>query len=152
MAVGLIKKARALADKSDSTDDSEASAPEWLFPSPRGAGPINPASVNLALRRAQQPTAKQPIPSIKLDNVVPHDLRRTAASGMTALGISRLTVAKILNHTDGSVTGVYDRYSYDAEQRHALDAWAAHLDGILTGQPPAANVVPMSLAAGNEPA
>ena len=55
---------------------------------------------------------------------VPHDLRRTAASHMTSLGISRLVVAKILNHVERGVTAVYDRHSYDNEKRAALETWA----------------------------
>ena len=54
---------------------------------------------------------------------VTHDLRRTAASHMTSMGISRLVVAKILNHAEPGVTKVYDRHSYDAEKRQALEAW-----------------------------
>ena len=54
---------------------------------------------------------------------VTHDLRRTAASAMTSMGISRLVVAKILNHAEPGVTKVYDRHSYDAEKRQALEAW-----------------------------
>jgi integrase len=61
----------------------------------------------------------------------PHDLRRTAASNMTSMGIPRLVVSKILNHAEKGVTAVYDRHSYDAEKRHALDAWAAKLQQIL---------------------
>jgi integrase len=61
-----------------------------------------------------------------------HDLRRTAASHMTGMGISRLVVAKILNHVEPGVTAVYDRHSYDREKREALDAWAAKLFEIVT--------------------
>jgi integrase len=64
----------------------------------------------------------------------PHDLRRTAASLMTGMGISRLTVSKILNHVETGVTRVYDRYSYDTEKRIALDKWARRLEQILTGK------------------
>lgn len=53
---------------------------------------------------------------------VPHDLRRTAASHMTSLGIPRFVVAQILNHVESGVTKVYDRHSYDAEKRQALEA------------------------------
>ena len=60
---------------------------------------------------------------------VTHDLRRTAASHMTSMGISRLVVAKILNHAEPGVTKVYDRHSYDAEKRQALEAWG---DTVLT--------------------
>jgi integrase len=57
-------------------------------------------------------------------NVRPHDLRRTAASMMSSMGVSRTVIGQILNHADRSVTAVYDRYSYDAEKRAALEAWA----------------------------
>jgi integrase len=60
-----------------------------------------------------------------------HDLRRTAASLMTSAGTSRLVVAKILNHVETGVTAVYDRHSYDAEKRVALDAWGRQLQRIL---------------------
>jgi integrase len=60
-----------------------------------------------------------------------HDLRRTAASQMTSMGIPRLVVAKILNHVETDVTAVYDRHSYDAEKRWALDVWARQLQKIL---------------------
>jgi integrase len=64
----------------------------------------------------------------------PHDLRRTAASLMTGMGVSRLTVSKILNHVERGVTATYDRHSYDAEKRQALDAWARRLKEIISGK------------------
>jgi integrase len=123
LALELIRSARDLAGGSP-----------WLFPSPRGDGSITPESVNHALRKALLRSAKKPKPAIELKNVTPHDLRRTAASGMTSLGIGRLTVAKVLNHVETGVTAVYDRHGYDAEKRSALNAWADHLEGILAGE------------------
>jgi integrase len=61
----------------------------------------------------------------------PHDLRRTAASHMTGLGISRLTVSKILNHVESGITAVYDRHSYDQEKRNALNIWADKITSII---------------------
>jgi hypothetical protein len=58
---------------------------------------------------------------------------------MAAGGIPRLVISKILNHVERGVTAVYDRHSYDAEKRQALDAWGRKLEAIITGQ--AANVV-----------
>jgi integrase len=127
LALELIQNARDLAGDSP-----------WLFPSRGGNGPITPHSINYGLRKL--------LPLINVNNVVPHDLRRTAASGMTSLGISRLTVGKILNHVETGVTAVYDRHSYDAEKRHALDAWAAHLEGLLSVKPKADNVVQLATA------
>jgi len=65
-----------------------------------------------------------------------HDLRRTAASGMAAIGIPPHVIEAALNHKSGTIRGVaavYNRYRYEAEKRQALDAWARRLDEILTG-------------------
>jgi integrase len=78
---------------------------------------------------------------------VPHDLRRTAASHMAAMGIGRLTIGKILNHSDPSITSVYDRHSYDGEKRAALDAWAARLEEIIGGRQEPRNVAPLRASA-----
>jgi integrase len=110
----------------------------WLFPSPRDKGPIAPPAVNRAVCKS--------LPAIDVADLTPHDLRRTAASFMTSLGISRLTVSKILNHVETGVTAVYDRHSYDNEKRHALDTWAAHLESVVNGKPSASNVVSLATA------
>lgn len=60
----------------------------------------------------------------------PHDLRRTAASHMTSMGISRLVVSKILNHVESGVTAVYDRHSYDNEKREALESWGERVSSL----------------------
>ncbi len=70
-----------------------------------------------------------------------HDLRRTVATEMGRLGVSRFVIGRVLNHADRAVTGIYDRYTYLDEKRHALDVWAQYL-GNLT-QPPGENVVPL---------
>ncbi len=62
---------------------------------------------------------------------------RTAASHMTGMSISRLTVSKILNHVEQGVTRVYDRHSYDREKRDALDAWGRRVDSVVSGAPSA---------------
>jgi integrase len=74
-----------------------------------------------------------------------HDLRRTAATRMAEAGIPRDHIAKVLNHVEGgpSATRVYDRYSYDAEKRMALEAWARNLTAIVEKKPAAAEVVPI---------
>ncbi len=139
LALELIQEAQA--DKADNTEGDE---PIWLFPSPHGDSPIKPTAVNHALRKALRPSEKGKAPAIKLENVTPHDLRRSAASGMASLGIARLTISKILNHVETSITSIYDRYSYDAEKRHALETWAGHLEGILSDEPRADNVVALA--------
>ena len=103
-----------------------------------GASPISGYSVIKA--RLDRAVATSRAES-GLDDVAPwtlHDLRRTAATEMGRLGVSRLVIGKVLNHADRSVTSIYDRHSYLAEKRHALEAWAAHLDALVN--PPAAAV------------
>jgi integrase len=158
LALGLVVKAcagarQAEAARAKKLPGAEPREPEWLFPSARGDSHIDPKAVNHALWRACMPPEKRPkaarfskTPAIGLANIVPHDLRRTAASGMTALGINRLVVSKILNHVENSVTAIYDRHGYDAEKRHALEAWASHLEGILSGKPKADNVIELVMA------
>ena len=54
-------------------------------------------------------------------------------------------VPKVVNHSDQSITGrVYDKYTYDAEKRQALEAWDRKLTSILTGE--TANVVELAIA------
>ena len=60
-----------------------------------------------------------------------HDLRRTVATNLTKLGIDRLILQKIINHSERGVTQVYDRYSYMDEKREALQKWADRLDEII---------------------
>ena len=65
-----------------------------------------------------------------------HDLRRSAASGMAGLGIPPHVVEAVLNHKSGSIKGVaavYNRYTYSAEKRTALDVWALVLYEIVAG-------------------
>jgi hypothetical protein len=52
---------------------------------------------------------------------------------MAAAGIPRDHIAKVLNHVEGGAraTRVYDRHSYDAEKRMALEAWDRALIAIL---------------------
>jgi integrase len=64
----------------------------------------------------------------------PHDLRRTAASFMTKIGVPRLHVEKVLNHSTGDIAEVYDRHDYLPEKRTALEKWATHLQGLLAGR------------------
>lgn len=70
---------------------------------------------------------------LRMEHFTLHDLRRTAASHMAGLGIYRLIVKKVLNHTDSDVTGIYDRHSYDAEKRTALEAWGRRVAEIVGG-------------------
>ena len=99
---------------------------EYLFPSSQGSKPIRDDAISKAVRRNESP--------LNIPHFTPHDLRRTVASQMASSGTSRLVISKILNHVDSGVTAVYDRHSYDADKRKALNAWARQLDAITSGK------------------
>ena len=64
-----------------------------------------------------------------------HDLRRTAASGMAAVGTPVHILSRVLNHiskgAQGGVTRIYDQYGYEPEKRRALEGWARTLRRII---------------------
>jgi integrase len=60
-----------------------------------------------------------------------HDLRRTAATNMAALGISKETIKRVLGHAESDITATYVRFGWIAEKRAALEAWAAHVARII---------------------
>jgi integrase len=69
-----------------------------------------------------------------LPHWTPHDLRRTAATGMADLGVQPHVIEAALNHVSGTIRGVaaiYNRSSYDREKRQALNLWAEHLLALV---------------------
>ncbi|PYC48186.1 integrase [Litorivita pollutaquae] len=61
-----------------------------------------------------------------------HDLRRTCATGMAALGVPVRVTEAVLNHvsgTGGGIVGVYQRHDYATEKRDALSAWGGRVMG-----------------------
>ncbi|MDQ3797738.1 MAG: site-specific integrase, partial [Pseudomonadota bacterium] len=121
LALELLSQAKQLGDS------------PWVFPGRKPSTHISGDSVSYALYRNRE--------VLGLADLAPHDLQRTAASHMTGMGISRLVVAKILNHVESGITAVYDRHSYDAEKRQALNAWGRKIQSILHGEPN--DVVPL---------
>lgn len=75
-----------------------------------------------------------------LELFTPHDLRRTASTMMTSLGIPRLHVSKVINHTSDEddeapqVTATYDRHPYWQEKQRALAALEGELRSIIGGK------------------
>ena len=67
-----------------------------------------------------------------IDDYNPHDLRRTAGTTMAELGVPRFIVERVLNHTDRTVTSVYDRYSYSKEKMAAVTKLGAYVQKKAT--------------------
>ena len=104
--------------------EAQPKGDRWIFS-------IKPVGLHSGVRRNK---------FLGLKRWTPHDLRRTAASHMAAAGVDRFTLERVLNHADSSVTGIYDRYTYDAEKRRALEKWERRLRSII-GESVDSNVV-----------
>lgn len=103
---------------------------KWLFPSDTSKSHIAGESIGKAVRRSHETVFSEK----GIKPFTPHDLRRTAATHMTEMGISRLVVSKILNHVDRTITAIYDRHSYDAEKRRALEAWGKKVKQLINNE------------------
>ena len=68
-----------------------------------------------------------------------HDLRRTVRTGLGKLGVQPHVAEAVLNHLPPKLIRTYDRNTYAAEKRDALDKWATHLKTVV-GQATGANV------------
>ncbi|SOC93999.1 Site-specific recombinase XerD [Rhizobium sp. AN5] len=119
---------------------------QYVFPSPRGKGEDKPMD-----RRAFTRAMKRLTDKLEMDRATPHDLRRTGATNLTSerIGIPRFIVSQVLAHSSdtggaAAVTGRhYDRNDYLTDKRRALDAWAALLTEIVSGQKRPDNVEQM---------
>lgn len=61
-----------------------------------------------------------------------HAMRDTVATRMAAAGVPVEDISRVLNHAVGlRVTATYNTYSYDAEKREALTAWARQLAKVV---------------------
>lgn len=63
-----------------------------------------------------------------------HDLRRTFATNLAALGTPIHVTEKLLNHVSGShggIVGVYQRHAYWEEQKAAIAAWESKLQSLV---------------------
>jgi integrase len=122
---------------------------EYLFSARDGARPIwgsDRAKQRLDVRmlRTLRALARQrgEDPSkVKLPAWVNHDLRRTLRSRLSELRVNADVAEAILAHVKPGIRGVYDRYEYMDEKRHALELWATRLRSLVQPQP---NVVELA--------
>jgi integrase len=114
----------------------------FVFPGERSDSHIASRSVSKAMERTRE--------KVGIKDITMHDLRRTAGTYMSRLGVPKDVRERILNHggsRKGSITdGVYNHYDYEAEKRAALELWADALDGILGCGPAEIDVYHVRLA------
>ena len=81
----------------------------------------------------------------KTEGWTPHDIRRTVRTGLGKLGVEPHVAEACLNHLPSRLIRTYDRNTYAAEKRAALDAWASHLS-VVIAQATGANVTTLRKA------
>ena len=99
---------------------------KYVFPTSSATGHLLYNGMTQAARRL--------VRRLKMDRWTPHDLRRTASTHMTGIGIDRHVVDRVLGHKDTTVLGIYDRHAYLDERRTALDAWGERLRDIVESE------------------
>jgi integrase len=131
LAVDILEKLPRLASKKG-----------WVFTT--GLGGADTPISGFGRGRERIAAAMAEISSEEVAALTLHDLRRSAATGMAALGIAPHVVDKILNHSSGKIAGVakiYNRFEYLPERKAALEAWARHVESLI--RPTPSNVVEM---------
>jgi integrase len=69
-----------------------------------------------------------------VDRATPHDLRRTHGTTITKLKFGRAAMNRIQNHKEGGIGDVYDIHDYATENRHIMEAVAAHIMALVEGR------------------
>ena len=99
-----------------------------------GEYPVNNlgrAATRLKKKMAEMSDLKS---SVAVEEWKPHDLRRTAASGMARCGVFQEVIERVQNRVSGKfagVAGIYNRYEYEKEKREALEKWADRIFHII---------------------
>jgi len=95
----------------------------WVFPAPTREGHLSLWTLDHAVTDGCK--------ELGLAHFTPHDLRRTCGTGLGSLGVPPIVISRILGHSEGGTTSIYNRHTYDSEKRDALLLWERHLGGLL---------------------
>ena len=128
----LSKLARETVSEAMDLADGSSS---FLFPSPSvRSKPITGHALSVAMQRLGDSvgTASESARSWASEQPSPHDLRRTVATRLAALGCPAEDVSAVLNHKRRDVTGRhYDLYDRAKEKRRALNLWSDALISLV---------------------
>jgi integrase len=111
-------------DKETGTDDRKETRPELTRDSLSAALNGRPA-------KGERPARMGIREFLGMSHFTPHDLRRTAATIARRGGARREDVKALLDHLEGDVTAVYDKYDMLAEKRLVANILALELTKII---------------------
>lgn len=135
--------------------DRETGEPlPWAFPNSRGTGPVCVKSFGKQLADRQRGAARRMMNrTVAADALVlpggrwtAHDLRRTASTLMSQLGISNDVINECQNHIKQGMSGVYIQDRREVEQMRAFDALGAKLASVFSGEASSSNVLTLRAA------
>jgi integrase len=116
-----------------------------VFVSPRNPGePFDQRSMARAMKRLitemkATDQNKDDVLRLQAEPATPHDLRRTAVTGMSRIGVPAEHIKAVVNHLETGITArVYDRWGRFPEKRRALELWeheVLHAVGVRTRRP-----------------
>jgi integrase len=129
--------------QSDMILAESATLPGWLTKNKREHSfPITPLMRELLIKCMEPEPFDWQRSKIKLDkasgvgNWTLHDLRRTCATGLAAIGVQIHVTERLLNHVSGALSGValvYNRHSYWTDLVAAVQAWQKKVESIVDG-------------------
>lgn len=114
-AMEILDEARKLSDGC-----------QYVFTSPMGDKPMQRTALSRAVARN--------FDAFDVDKFTPHDLRRTASSRMSEIGINSEIIDRIQGHAQPGMRRVYNLYDFDKEKQQALEKWDRRLREIITGK------------------
>lgn len=97
-------------------------------------GPIYPNARGTALARHALSHYVDDQKCWGLEKWTPHDLRRTAATGLSRIGCPDEVIDAILNHVKKGIIGVYNQNKHDKEKEIWLTAWDEHLKQLVNSR------------------
>ena len=105
---------------------------EYVLPTRRAGESKHPHILTLTINVALNKLCN------KLEGVrrfTPHDLRSTARSHLTELGVNLIVAERCLNHSLGGLVGIYDQHDYMTERRCALELWSNFIVACESDKP-----------------
>lgn len=126
LAVALFREALIYAGDS-----------HWVFPSPRGGGPLSPHALTHIFSREKRKNAGNflGVPDARL-----YDFKRTVATGLGEMGFPNDMIGRLLNHKGAKSQSItskhYNHALYLRERHEMLNVWEERLRSILSMQEP----------------
>lgn len=121
---------------------TQSSSSTWCYPNTKNTGPVCPKTVTKQLGdRQRQPeqgvmrnrSSKAQALLLPNGKWTPHDLRRTGATIMTALGVLPEVAERCLNHTEeNKVKRTYQRHNYAKEMAQAWDTLGQYIEEVVS--------------------